>query len=94
MYIYRNEVAMSGIENVDDVQSTEKTQTKDLPLTERQEVILRMMSEGRTNSAIGRLMGYSESTIKQETMKIFTKLGYNDRDQASQIYLERIARKI
>jgi len=94
MYIYRNEVAMSGIENVDDVQSTEKTQTKDLPLTERQEVILRMMSEGRTNSAIGRLMGYSESTIKQETMKIFTKLGCNDRDQASQIYLERIARKI
>lgn len=59
-------------------------------LTERQRVILRMMSEGRTNTSIGEILGYSESTIRQETIKIFATLGCHGRREASQLYLENL----
>ena len=58
-------------------------------LTERQRLILRMMSEGRTNIKIGELLGYSESTIRQETIKIFAMLNCDGREEASQIYLKK-----
>jgi DNA-binding CsgD family transcriptional regulator len=57
-----------------------------LELTQRQQLILRMVSEGRTNTAIGEMLKYSESTIRQETIKIFSKLGCDGRDAASKIY--------
>ena len=57
-----------------------------LELTQRQQLILRMVSEGRTNIAIGDMLKYSESTIRQETIKIFSKLGCDGRDEASEIY--------
>jgi hypothetical protein len=59
-------------------------------LTERQRIILRMMSEGRTNTGIGEILGYSESTIRQETIKIFATLKCNGRREASQLYLEHL----
>jgi DNA-binding CsgD family transcriptional regulator len=55
-------------------------------LTQRQLLILRMISEGRTNIAIGDLLKYSESTIRQETIKIFSKLDCHGRDEASKLY--------
>ena len=55
-------------------------------LTQRQLLILRMMSEGRTNIAIGEMLKYSESTIRQETIKIFSKLGCDGRDEATELY--------
>jgi DNA-binding NarL/FixJ family response regulator len=45
-----------------------------------------MMSEGRTNIAIGEMLKYSESTIRQETIKIFSKLGCDGRDEATELY--------
>jgi DNA-binding CsgD family transcriptional regulator len=57
-----------------------------LPLTQRQDLILRMISEGRTNNAIGDILQYSESTIRQETIKIFSKLGCDGRAEATEIY--------
>jgi DNA-binding CsgD family transcriptional regulator len=57
-----------------------------LPLSQRQGLILRMISEGRTNLAIGEMLKYSESTIRQETIKIFSKLGCDGRVEASHIY--------
>ena len=62
------------------------TTAADTQLTDRQILILRMISEGRTNIVIGELLGYSESTIRQETIKIFAKLGCNGREDASKIY--------
>ena len=44
-------------------------------LTERQELILELMQEGKTNGAIATRMGYSESLIRQETIVIYRKLG-------------------
>jgi len=69
--------------------STQSSQTG-AELTERQQLILRMISEGRTNIAIGDLLKYSESTIRQETIKIFSKLDCNGRDEASKLYKKEL----
>lgn len=60
-------------------------------LSDRQMLILRMMSEGRTNLVISELLGYSESTVRQETIKIFAILGCHGREEASKIYREKFA---
>ena len=48
-------------------------------LTERQELILELIQEGKTNATIASLMGYSESLIRQESMVIYRKLGVEGR---------------
>ena len=55
---------------------------KDGDLTERQVAILRLIAEGKTNKAIGSRLGYSESTVRHETMRIFRVLGVASRSQA------------
>lgn len=65
-----------------------------LPLSQRQGLILRMISEGRTNLAIGEMLKYSESTIRQETIKIFSKLGCDGRIEASHIYKVQESKKV
>ena len=61
-------------------------------LTERQHIILRLISEDRTNPAISKLLGYSESTIRQETIKIFAKLGCTGRRQAALMYKAMVSK--
>lgn len=61
------------------------------PLSERQNLILKLIAEGRTNAAIADVLGYSESLIRQETIKIYAKLGCSGRNEASQIYLRNQA---
>lgn len=55
---------------------------KEGELTERQLAILRLIAEGKTNKAIGSRLGYSESTVRHETMRIFRLLGVASRSQA------------
>lgn len=57
------------------------------PLSERQNLILKLISEGRTNAAIADVLGYSESLIRQETIRIYAKLGCSGRNEAAQIYV-------
>ncbi len=61
-------------------------------LTERQMVILHLISEDRTNRVISELLGYSESTIRQETIKIYSVLACKDRYAAAQIYKKGLAK--
>ena len=61
-------------------------------LTERQHVIMRLISESRTNLVISELLGYSESTIRQETIKIYAKLGCTGRKEAALIYKEQVSK--
>lgn len=56
-------------------------------LSDRQLIILRMMSDGDTNLSIAERLGYSESTIRQEMIKIFAKLQCNGRVEATSIFL-------
>lgn len=52
-------------------------------LTERQMQVLKMMANGQTNSEIAKDMLLSESSIRQETVKIYRALGVSSRQQAS-----------
>ena len=52
-------------------------------LTLRQRNILTHLANRRTNNQIARELGYSVSTIRHETIKIFAALGVSDRAEAS-----------
>ena len=64
----------------------------DSELTERQLIILRLISEDRTNLVISDFLGYSESTIRQETVKIYAKLGCKGRKEAAIIYRDHLSK--
>jgi len=51
-------------------------------LTPRQQVILKAMSLGRTNSQIARSIGFSESTVRVESMAIYRYFGVHSRLEA------------
>ncbi len=51
-------------------------------LTERHLQILRLMAEGKTNAQIGRMLSLSESSIKQESVRIFRSLAVGSRQGA------------
>lgn len=51
-------------------------------LTKRQIVILELISEQMTNLQIARALGYSESTIRHESMRIYQLLQVNGRREA------------
>lgn len=52
-------------------------------LTDRQLTVLRLMAEGKTNAQIAQELILSESTIRQETVKIYRALGVSARSEAS-----------
>jgi DNA-binding CsgD family transcriptional regulator len=60
----------------------ETTQTDEGQLTDRQYEILLGMARGETNAQIARQLILSESSIKQESVKIFRALGVGSRQQA------------
>ena len=85
MYIYRNVLSSPDEENSDSsIKNLAEVVGSDL--TDRQLVILRLISEDRTNLSISQFLGYSESTIRQEIMKIFAKLGCSHRSEAAKLY--------
>jgi len=51
--------------------------------TTRQKSILAKMAAGETNASIAAELGFSVSTIRHETMKIYDKLSVSDRHEAS-----------
>ena len=57
-------------------------------LTDRQVQILTYIAEKRTNNEIADIMGYSESTIRQETIRIFEKLQVSGRNEARNYLLD------
>jgi DNA-binding CsgD family transcriptional regulator len=62
--------------------------TKNNTLSSRQMAILKMISEEMNNKEIANQLDYSESTIKQETIRIYEKLGVTNRYEASRKYKE------
>jgi DNA-binding CsgD family transcriptional regulator len=54
----------------------------------RQVEILECIASGDTNAAIGKKINLSESSIKQETVKIFRLLGVSNREQAVRVARE------
>lgn len=58
-------------------------------LTERELEIVRHLARGTTNKEIAWKLGFSESLIKQELVRIFDKLGAHDRAHAATLAIER-----
>jgi DNA-binding CsgD family transcriptional regulator len=52
-------------------------------LSQRQILILRGMVEGKTNHELATELGFSVSTIRHETMRIYQALGVSDRKEAA-----------
>jgi ATP/maltotriose-dependent transcriptional regulator MalT len=52
-------------------------------LSQRQILILRGMVEGKTNHELATEMGFSVSTIRHETMRIYQALAVSDRKEAA-----------
>jgi DNA-binding CsgD family transcriptional regulator len=50
--------------------------------SERQQRILERIQDGKTNKSIARELGFSESTIRQETLRLYRSLGVNSRTDA------------
>jgi DNA-binding CsgD family transcriptional regulator len=62
--------------------------------TRRQRDVIRRMADGLTNTQIGIELGFSESTIRQETMRIYEILGATGRADAVRMYRTIGARKV
>ena len=58
-------------------------------ISDRQLVILKLISQGLTNIEISELIGYSDSTVRQESVRIFALLGCTNRRDAGRIYNEK-----
>jgi DNA-binding CsgD family transcriptional regulator len=78
-----------------DFNSVARKVEKDIPhltvtdsedLTPRQVLISRLISEGRTNHDISELIGYSESTVRQEIMKVFVLTHSTSRREVGEHY--------
>ena len=52
-------------------------------LSQRQIVILKGMVEGKTNHELATELGFSVSTVRHETMRIYQALGVSDRKEAA-----------
>lgn len=58
-------------------------------LTSRQLAILRFLITGMTNRQIANRIGFSDSTVRQETMAIYRFLNVGNRREAAQVAIER-----
>lgn len=58
-------------------------------LSERQQQILQFMAAGMTNSQIAKRIGFSESTVRQETMVIYRFFGVGGRQDAVRVARSR-----
>lgn len=54
----------------------------DFGLTRRQSEVLALVCEGKSNHAIGQLLGISEGTVKQHLLPIFDKMKVRNRNEA------------
>ena len=68
--------------------SNVKTTIAGEKLSSRQELIVKMITEGKTNMQIGLALGYSESLIRQETIIIYKKLEVKGRAELIKTFRE------
>jgi DNA-binding NarL/FixJ family response regulator len=59
------------------------------PLTEREEQILKLLAEGKSNRAIGAVLHITESTVKSHMKSLFVKLDVTSRAEAISLAARR-----
>ena len=90
MYLFSQDSKVHKVQGIGKTHTPPEVGSTASELTERQHVILRLISENLTNLAISEHLGYSESTIRQETIKIFAKLGCSGRHEAALIFKTQV----
>jgi DNA-binding CsgD family transcriptional regulator len=93
LHLYYSETSISVKETTKSKRDESADSKQARNLNERQELILKLISEGKTNTGISDLIGYSESTIRQETIKIYSILNCNGREEAARHYREQQEQK-
>lgn len=58
-------------------------------LTDRETEVLRLVAAGHSNPEVGRQLFIAESTVKTHLLRIFNKLGVDDRTRAVTLAMER-----
>jgi DNA-binding CsgD family transcriptional regulator len=77
---------MSQVEGREDGKVTNKNSILFSLFTRRQREIMRLIADGLTNAQIGAELDFSESTIRQESMRIYEILGASGRSDAIRMY--------
>lgn len=91
LYFYDPQEEFNSFRELSRKRALNNGNNHDTNLSERQLLILRLIAEGRTNMSISDALGYSESTIRQETIKIYAKLQCMGRHEAARIYRDNYA---
>jgi DNA-binding NarL/FixJ family response regulator len=65
------------------VELLRRPQTEAEPLTPRENSVLRLIAEGKSNKEIGRVLALTEGTVKGYVSQILQKLNLSDRTQAA-----------
>ena len=73
----------SEIRRVSGALSTPRLPDIDVPLTEREAEVLRLLALGKTNKQIARTLSISFETVKEHVQHILNKVGVSDRTQAA-----------
>ena len=76
-----------GLKSITQNHQDSKLALLHLPLTVREHLIQEMMKAGRTNSQCAIDLGYSESTIRQDSVSMFAKLGVKNRKAAGALLI-------
>lgn len=63
--------------------------SNDQRLTAREREVLAAVGQGLSNPAIGRELNISEATVKTHLLRVFVKLGVDDRTRAVTVAMER-----
>jgi DNA-binding CsgD family transcriptional regulator len=58
-------------------------------LTRREEAVLRLLMEGRSNAEICETMIIAENTLKKHILNVYRKLGINNRTGLFKMILEK-----
>ena len=66
-----------------------RTKTAPVTLTTAERFVLNRLASGHTNAQIGRHLGRSEKTVRNQLTRIYTKLGVANRVQAVALHLRK-----
>ncbi len=76
-------IALRFLDSLEVRESSRSGQNGSALLTQRQQEVLSGITMKMTNNMIAKDLGYSVSTIRHETMRIFEALGVSDRLEAA-----------
>jgi non-specific serine/threonine protein kinase len=82
-------LAIPGLSQTERASASEEPPRHESPLSAREQQVLRLVAQGRSNKAIGRELFISASTVNYHVASVFHKLGVDTRAQAVAVAAQR-----